>query len=270
MLRFFSQTICSSTSHALELTAVVSMGRPLVPTQSLPAFNSPHFMTAQDTYRSAELIINKEAMRANEIQPYAATIDALDLAPATRAELDRRLAFGPDGQVRVERGTKRDGQEDDDEGDEDLDTINPNPAVTRPPHQFTTQTADFPPVFTAPTSQPELFDSAAMPPPPVPLRATRGLPRRGFSKTVSAPVGRLGTWSGMEVDPSTGFAGFSNYAGAGAGGAAAAGTTPAGPVAAPFTAVFGGFSPSPSFAAPKEEAEEDGFDVSEWAANEQF
>jgi hypothetical protein len=254
------------------------MGRPLVPTQSLPAFNSPHFsahnlqnqfMTERETYRRAEAVIDKEQWRGHEIQPYAAggpgsTMDALDLAPSTRGELDRRLLFDPSGDIVCERGTKRNGNGEEDDN-VDIDAILPGAQPRAPVRAVPTAADDFPPVFKNPNlTQPELFSPAnSMPPPPVPNRATRALPRRGFSKTVSAPVGRLGTWSGMDIDPTTGFAGFNGGAGA------AVGAT-TGAVAAPFTSGFGGFSPSVSFAEAAQEDDEDGFDVSEWASSEQF
>jgi hypothetical protein len=220
-----------------------------------------HFLTSQESYARAQrmLSLSKDAARTHEIQPYASSesgdVAALDLAPgaaqraAADVQRDRRLRFGPDGEVIVEavRGTKRDGG-----ADVDLDEINPAP---RPPVQTSRlrapDTADFPPVFTSPPSQRELFappsaaDKALMPPPPLPVsRETRTLPVRSrLNKAVSAPVGRLG-WQAMDVD------------------------TPSlrAPIAAPFTSGF--MSPSVSFAAPNEEDEEDGFDVSEWAEEE--
>lgn len=229
------------------------MGRPFQPTQSLPVlgFGNQAFMTERDTYRQAQGIINKELSRAHEIQPYASTVEALDLAPSTRAELDRRLRFGPDGEVKVERvrGTKRSGNEDDEDeevsGEEEMDA-EAQVESALPSTPLPNVSNDFPEVFKSPNmTQPELFADPAslMPPPPVPSRAMRGLPQRGLSKTVSAPVGRLGTWSGMDIDPSTGFAGFTNWGpGSGASGSSAVPPT----------------------------QEEDGFDVSEWASSDKF
>ncbi len=85
---------------------------------------------------------------------------------------------------------------------------------------------DFPPVFRSPKiSQPELFSKPVQAVPNG--RTVKGLPGkkgRGFGKTVSAPVGGLGNWSG---------------AGSGAG-------------------------------MDVDRGMEDGFDVKEWAASEEF
>lgn len=216
-------------------------GRSLQPTQSLPALPGS-FMTAHQTYAHAQAVIDKEASRRHELQPMAfgspaqEAVNNLGLSP--RRERDRSLSFTPEGDALV-RGQKR--REDDEEGsgtDVDDDVVLPAPSTP-----ITAAAADdFPAVFTSPViSQPELFVRPApgsMAPPPLPGRATRSLPRRGFSKTVSAPVGRLGTFSGMDVD-------MPFVVGAPAGFAAEGAEAP-------------------------EEQEEDGFDVSEWASSENF
>ncbi|TXT08874.1 hypothetical protein VHUM_03002 [Vanrija humicola] len=181
-------------------------GRTLQPTQSLPALPGG-FMTAHQTYAAAQAIIDKEAARGHELQPMAygspasSAVHALGLSPRARA-LERSLSFTPDGEVKVlsARGQKR---RDDDEGegsgtDVDDDVVLPAPRTPVP----VPANDDFPTVFTSPViSQPELFaQPGSMPPPPLPGRATRALPRRGFSKTVSAPVGRLGTFSGFAAE----------------------------------------------------------------------
>ncbi|KAL1405786.1 hypothetical protein Q8F55_007462 [Vanrija albida] len=212
-------------------------GRTLQPTQSLPTLPGG-FMTAHQTYAHAQAIIDKEVHRSHELRPMAfpgsGDVDALSLSPRA----DRTLRFTADGEARVSaRGMKR---RDEDEGsgtdvDEDV-VVDEAPATPVNP-----AASDFPPVFKSPViSQPELYAApGSMPPPPLPGRATRSLPRRGFTKTVSAPVGRLGTFSGMDVDlPFV--------------------------VGAPGVA---GFAPS-GLAAPLGTEEEDGFDVSDWASSE--
>ncbi|WOO83257.1 uncharacterized protein LOC62_05G006784 [Vanrija pseudolonga] len=226
-------------------------GRSLQPTQSLPALPGS-FMTAHQTYAHAQSIIDKEASRQHELQPMAfgspaqsAAVNNLGLSPRR----ERSLSFTPDGEAQV-RGLKR--RDDDEEGsgtDVDDDVVLPAPST--PITAATAGADDFPAVFTSPViSQPELFrpPPGTMAPPPLPGRATRSLPRRGFSKTVSAPVGRLGTFSGMDVD-------MPFVVGA------PAGFAPAGFAPAGF---------APEGAAAQEEQEEDGFDVAEWASSENF
>lgn len=231
------------------------MGRPLVPTQSAPVLtfgnqNANIFVTEAEMYRNAQGIINKELSRANEVQPYAASVDALDLAGGSSGG----VGLGSDLPV---RGFKR-HTEGDTSGSESPVMVSSGSAS--PNFGSLTPADDFPSVFRAksPLANPEMA-SRAMPPPPLPAgRMTRGLPRRNpFSKTMSAPVSRLGTWSGMEVDGSwvPGNPANTNASGDAAEEGAATGPAAAG-------AAFVGLS------GPVEE--EDGFDVSEWAKSEQF
>ncbi|BEJ12335.1 hypothetical protein CspHIS471_0207950 [Cutaneotrichosporon sp. HIS471] len=197
---------------------MVSQGRSLQPTQSLPVLPSTSaiFLSDRDAQAQARLIV-KDDLRLRELQPYSSTpTNALSLSPRARAaELaaDQRLRFSADGEVVVERrrGHKRMGEGG--EGDEpsDADAVNHAfpPAQVVPSQPQPVQVDDFPPVFINPTSVPEL--SNAMPPPPVPMRAFAGMPRRQLRPTMSAPIGRLGSEQGglrgfgMPVDEDDGF-----------------------------------------------------------------
>lgn len=220
------------------------MGRPLVPTQSMPTFgfdNSGLFHSSRNTLARAQDLISKERLRERELQPFGSLspsvqpsddVNALSLSPRTR---QARLQFGPDGaidELALARGTKRAtfaaGEEEEGEA---TDTDSPEQAPQPlPPVNLPNVSNDFPPVFeSANLTHPELFTPGSMGPPPVPNRLTRGLPARGgiappnpgLGRAASAPVGRLGgTFAfGMDVDGAD---------------------------------------------------EEDGFNVAEWAENEQF
>jgi hypothetical protein len=177
---------------------VVSQGRSFQPTQSLPNFPSTSgiFLSDRDAQAQARLIV-KDDLRLRELQPYSSTSssDALSLSPRARAaELDARLRFNADGEAIVERrrGYKRGGEEEEDEPDAINHALPPMQEAAPP---APSAADDFPPVFAAPTSVPELFTNA-MPPPPVPARAFAGMPRRQLRPTMSAPVGRLGSEQG--------------------------------------------------------------------------
>lgn len=219
------------------------MGRPLVPTQSMPTLgfdNSGLFHSSRNTLARAHDLISKERLRERELQPFGSLspsvqpsddVNALSLSPRTR---QARLQFGADGgvdELSLARGTKRTTfAETEDEG-EATDTDSP-PAAAEPlpPVNLPNVSNDFPPVFnSANLTHPELFTPGSMGPPPLPSRLTKGLParggpipaNRGLSKAASAPVGRLGGAFALGMDIDDGGA-------------------------------------------------EDGFDVAEWAANEQF
>ncbi|GMK54118.1 hypothetical protein CspeluHIS016_0107040 [Cutaneotrichosporon spelunceum] len=195
---------------------MVSQGRSLMPTQSLPVLPSTSaiFLSDRDAQAQARLIV-KDDLRLRELQPYSSNpTNALSLSPRARAaELgaDQRLRFNADGEVVVERrrGHKRNGEEGDVD-DEPGDAVNhalpsAQPVLTSHPVQAVD---DFPPAFINP-SVPEL--SNAMLPPPVPARAFAGMPRRQLRPTMSAPVGRLGSEQGglrgfgMPVEEDDGF-----------------------------------------------------------------
>lgn len=162
----------------------------------------------------------KNAWMGRELQPFGSpssdalnspssgAVDALSLSPRA---LRHRLAFD-EGEVRLERRGQKRGEADtetEDGGGSDTD-VDDDETSEPQPHALPNVSDDFPPVFNAPPSQPELFgDHRRMPPPPVPSgrgsREVRGLPRRTMlSKTVSAPVGSLGSGF-MDVDGEDGF-----------------------------------------------------------------
>lgn len=194
----------------------MARGRTLQPTQSLPSIPSSSgiFRTANETAAEAAIIV-KHSWGTRELQPFgspsdpyhplasSSDVDALALSPRTMAH---RLAF-ENGEVRLERrGQKRGEAGAEEEGGSDTDVDEAE--EPQPQRALPNVSDDFPPVFSAPPSQPELFgdDRKRMPPPPVPIgRQVRGLPRRtGLSKAASAPVGRLGAGF-MDVDGDDGF-----------------------------------------------------------------
>ncbi|EKD01762.1 hypothetical protein A1Q2_03825 [Trichosporon asahii var. asahii CBS 8904] len=95
------------------------MGRPLVPTQSMPTLgfdNSGLFHSSRNTLARAHDLISKERLRERELQPFGSLspsvqpsddVNALSLSPRTR---QARLQFGADGgvdELSLARGTKR-------------------------------------------------------------------------------------------------------------------------------------------------------------------
>lgn len=209
------------------------MGRPLVPTQSMPTFgfdNSGLFQSARNTYARAHELISKERLRERELQPFGALspsmqpsddVHALSLSPRSR----NAQTLAPNGQAEgvFARGIKRTTsvpEAEDNEG-EATDTDEPAEAAQpRPQVDLPNVSTDFPPVFqSAGITHPELFQPGSMGPPPVPGRVTRGLPARGgpvpgarpgLSKAASAPVGKLGdafAW-GMDLDDAGDADGF--------------------------------------------------------------
>lgn len=213
------------------------MGRPLVPTQSMPTLgfdNSGLFHSSRNTLARAHDLISKERLRERELQPFGSLspsvqpsddVNALSLSPRSR---QARLHFGPGGQVdelALARGTKRNTLAPDAEGDEDDGeaTDTDSPPATRaqnlPAVDLPNVSNDFPPVFSsANLTHPELFTPGSMGPPPVPSRLTKGLPTRGgmvsdmngrgLSKAASAPVGRLGGAFALGMDVDDGEDGF--------------------------------------------------------------
>ncbi|OCF38304.1 hypothetical protein I317_07935 [Kwoniella heveanensis CBS 569] len=277
-------------------------------TQSFPAHvlsnsSTPNtgFQTALDAFAHAQGIINKEALRAKELQPFyssalgsgsSSDVDGLSLSPRGA---NRRLKFGADGEVEEEELEGGNGQlfpgsglgqgralgktreeihltaarkrrsspaeptsdteteiGDDDEAEHD--TQFSGSAFTNHPSGLGSYNhsgvSDFPPVFKSPAmTHPELFGNTAATSRAFPsafkgvnaagARELRGLPgarKIGFGKTMSAPVGQLGGSGGWGVDVDMGT---DNSDGGGAGAVANGGG-------------------------------EDGFDIKDWAENEQF
>ncbi|WWC60705.1 uncharacterized protein I303_103281 [Kwoniella dejecticola CBS 10117] len=256
-------------------------------TQSVPshvlassALPNQGFTTALDAMSHAQGIISKEALRSRELQPFYSggsdenrDVDGLSLSPRGR---NRRLRFGEDGEVveEEEEGSLFPGSSSSSSSKKTRDNINliaarkrrSSPAEptsdteteidedeelgisdfpSEPTTAFTSNASDFPSVFKSPAmTHPELFGptgstsrnfpSAFKGMNPRELRGLPGARKTGFGKTMSAPVGRLGgsTWGGMDVD-------MDQSGGLGAGGA-------------------------------QVEEGEDGFDIKDWAENEQF
>lgn len=144
------------------------------------------FASTHDVMQHARGVINKELMRARELQPFGSTsstssdVDALDLE-GVEDKRTRRLRFGPDGEVEeiheqgsskgnvgFKKGTKIEDAtlvpsrkrrsspaepEGSDTETDDIDEDELQPSVT-----FNTVDSVFPPVFTSPAiTHPELF-----------------------------------------------------------------------------------------------------------------
>lgn len=143
--------------------------------------------------------------------PRRLTREAVGLVPGTK-----RIADNEDDNHGKDDRDEETRTEIDEDGDEDVEI----PSLTTTSNTGS-NAEDFPPVFQSPhLTQPELFTSAPGPSsrtstltgpsgsksqfavPALPDRALKGLPARGrmLGKTVSAPVGKLGGWGGMEVD----------------------------------------------------------------------
>jgi hypothetical protein len=160
----------------------------------------------------AQTIISKEAMRARELQPYSSTVDAMSLSPRGKGrggrEWDedqerRRLMFGGDGEVEMDSqgsrkldfGRKAKRRELPVDEDEDEGEKTETDEVDVPSFPSAHSNNDFPPVFSSSTlSHPDLLHVPAIPKPKNAsvARLTKGLPR-SLGKTMSAPVGQLGS-----------------------------------------------------------------------------
>lgn len=110
---------------------MVSQGRPFQPTQSLPAIPSSSgiFLSDRDAQAQARLIV-KDDLRLRELQPYSSTsTNALNLSPRAQAaqldiDDDLRLRFDANGEVIQERRRGHKRRDADDEGG-DTDTDSP-------------------------------------------------------------------------------------------------------------------------------------------------
>lgn len=148
------------------------------------------FTSTHDAMQHARGVINKELMRARELQPFGSTsstssdVDALALEGAEEHKRTRRLVFGPDGEVEevfqqaslkakvgFGKGTKsedatlvpsrkrRSSPAEPDGSDTETDDIDQDEEdELRPSVTFNTVESVFPPVFTSPAiTHPELF-----------------------------------------------------------------------------------------------------------------
>ncbi|OXM78034.1 hypothetical protein C364_04461 [Cryptococcus neoformans Bt63] len=150
------------------------------------------FTSTHDAMQHARGVINKELMRARELQPFGSTsstssdVDALALEGAEEHKRTRRLLFGPDGEVaevfeqgnvkgKVDfgKGTKTEDAtlvpsrkrrsspaepEGSDTETDDIDDDEDGQAERQPSITFNTVESVFPPVFTSPAiTHPELF-----------------------------------------------------------------------------------------------------------------
>ena len=201
----------------------VAQGRGFERTQSFPtastggpSSSSHGFHTAPETYAQAQGIIHKELMHARELKPYSEVLDTFmghdaPSSPEQRAGLsfltqERRSTKsdeeGWDLTRREDRtGLKRRSSPAEERSGSDTETDEDVPDLSNP--SISTTCDDFPPVFRSPEiTQPELFVRPVQM--PSNGRRTKGMPgrTRGFGKTVSAPVGKVGWGDGgaMDVD----------------------------------------------------------------------
>ena len=247
------------------MSSGVTQGRAFERTQTMPSFHSPTldqsewstssstFITDTEAISRAREAINKEDLRRRELQPYSKTL--IESAPRIRGSspaLGDGLYFQSDGidqddmDWEGEGSTAENGvhgksssgsrarskkrrataEPEDDEGDatdvddddlpesgraSGLGLIN-GASGTRSslPVASMSNLDDFPPVFTSPEiSQPELFSNHSsssdikLRPPGLreaPVgRPTRGMPRM-LGKTMSAPVGQLGRFDAARLE----------------------------------------------------------------------
>jgi hypothetical protein len=165
-----------------------------------------------------------EEIRRNELKPYSQIASELPAIPAFstgNSGHSSSLAPNASNRLPLTPSKKRRG---DDEGyasdatevdEEDQSAGNGvTPALTGSGSTATTD--DFPAVFKSPRiTQPELFARPGIGFPAGRLhvpgsggRSMKGMPGRALGKAVSAPVGGLGGWGGMEVDGAEGKDGF--------------------------------------------------------------